>query len=131
MISTAYPDLAACEVVPYTNCYHFADGTVVGQLVPLQLLDQFLRLLGIAAGGCGTISNLASGSPYVDAIFVGSSVPLVVGAGSCADLAGEVAKHSATLVVPFSTATISPSVVSVEDLSLATATGRSGHQTHP
>jgi hypothetical protein len=124
VISTSYPAMTACEAIPFTNCFHFSDGTVVGQIAPFQFLDQFLGLFGIGAGGCTTISNLGSGSPYVDAIYVGSAVPLVVGAGSCTDLAGDVAAHAETLVVPFSTETIAPAIVSVEDLSLAIAPSR-------
>lgn len=117
---TTYPDMAFCEALLLTNCYLFSDGTVVGQTDPFAVLTLLLGVVDVPVGACTAIPSLGS-SPDIVQVYAGTGVPLLLGAGSCADLSPQVVGHDEYLIVPFATETIPPTAASVEDLPVAIA----------
>lgn len=112
---TRFPDMGSCELVRLANCFRFADGTVVAQISLLLPVNQLLGLVRQPLGGCTKIPSFGSSSHVVE-VRAGAGDILVVGPGPCAELPGQLADHTAYLVLPGVPQTIPPTDASVADL---------------
>lgn len=113
---TRFPDMAFCETIRLVTCYRFADGTVVAQVSLLLPVNQVLALARLPLGGCTKVPSFGS-SPDVVEVRAGAGEVLVVGPGTCAELPGQLADHTAYLALPGVPQPIPPTDASVADLS--------------
>ena len=94
-----YSDLSSCKgsVAAVTAaCFLFADGTVVGQIDPVQTVGSVLndllpgassQLAALTHGDCVIVPHMGSSADIVEVVNRSAS-PMVLGPGSCDDLSG-------------------------------------------
>jgi hypothetical protein len=115
VVFTTYANMAACDAKFATTCYEFTDGTVVGQFDPTLLISELADILprGLnpfvlvgrlptgshTASGCVTIPILGSSRNVMD-VSNQTAEGVILGAGSCSDLAGDLDSGTADLVGP-------------------------------
>ena len=114
-----YPDMGACQAAYYSNCFRFADGTVVGQINPLSVLIPVLNLLGVPWGGCDKVAPLGASTDVVE-VYAGEGFPLVVGSGGCGELMNDLAAGRAYLAAPGVLKPIPPTAATVLEMNVAT-----------
>ena len=107
-----FPTMDACRAVILTNCFKFADNTVVGQVGILSPVLLALGLLRVPATNCTRIRHVGLNQSVVE-VEAAAGFPLAVGAGSCDDVVSQVADHTAYLIAPGTRRAIPPTDGSV------------------
>jgi hypothetical protein len=120
-----YRDLTSCKgsVAGITAaCFVFADGTVVGQIDPVQTVGSVLegllpgsssQVVPLTNGDCTIVPHMGASAEIVEVVNQ-SGNPMVLGPGSCADLSGtDPGNGTAYSVAPGLTGIVGPTVAAV------------------
>lgn len=103
---TTYPGMASCKAVYLSDCFEFTDGTVVGVLNPLVVLDEVGDVLPASLAPvfnspaasqltrpCVTLPQLGTSDKVMD-VFDGTTERLALSDHGCAELESVLARGS-------------------------------------